>query len=85
MPKIKEYERIVEFSYHNKHKRFVIRFLDGTSYVLNIENLPKKLLTRKPDWENTYLSSDRCRLLVTAGEDVRQIPAHIIHSRGKNI
>ena len=80
-----EYERIVEFSYHVKQERFTIRFLDGSFYILSIKDLPKKLQTRKPDWEGAELSHDQSRLLVLAGEEVRQIPAHLIHSRGKSI
>ncbi len=77
-----EYERIVEYSYHPKGGIFVIRFLDGSSYTLNILDLPKKLQTKKPQWEEAVLSEDRTSLMVTAGSDVRQIPSHIIHARG---
>ena len=82
---IKEYERIVEYSYHPKHERFVIRFLDGTSYVLNIVDLPKKLQTRKPDWKNTHLSSEKSCIIVAVGDGFREIPAHLIHSRGNAV
>jgi len=77
-----EYERIVEYSYHSKSRQFVIRFLDGSSYTLNIIDLPKKLQTRKPQWKQTALSEDQTCLIVTAGNDVRQIPSYIIHARG---
>ena len=79
----REFEKIVEYSYHPKYKRFVIRFLDGSSYALKTADLPKKLQTKKPQWEETALSADRSCLLVVAGSDVRQIPSHIIHSRGQ--
>lgn len=79
---IKEYERIVEFSFNEKEKKFVVRFLDGTSYMLNVGELPKKVQTKKPKWEEATLSEERNSILVTAGNDVREIPSHIIHSRG---
>lgn len=78
-----EYERIVEFSYSPKHERFVFRFLDGSSYSLDIINLPKKLQTRKPEWEEAYLSGDKSVLFVHVKKEVREIPAFLIHSKGK--
>ena len=85
MPKntIHEYEIIVEFCYIERHKRLVVRFLDGSSCVLDISDLPKKLQTRKPDWTNTKVSSDRTALIVEVGDSLREIPAHVIHSKGK--
>lgn len=77
-----DYERIVEYSYQPKIKRFVIRFLDGSSYVLQVEDLPKKLQTKKPDWDNASLASDNSKILFQAGGESREIPTHIIHSRG---
>jgi len=79
----RDYERIVEYCYISRLKKFVIRFLDGSSYVLNIVDLPKKLQTKKPDWENTTLSSDKNALIVEVGSLLREIPAHVIHTNGK--
>jgi hypothetical protein len=79
----KEYEHIVEYCYIPKQKKFVVRFLDGSSYVLSIEDLPKKLQTRSPDWENATLSEDNSALIIEANLELREIPAHIIHARGK--
>jgi hypothetical protein len=57
--------------------------LSGESYVLKTGDLPKKLQTKKPDWENTTLSEDKTAIVFQAGKDLRQIPFHTIHSRGK--
>ena len=78
-----EYERIVEYSFNPKQETFVVRFLSGESYALNISNLPKKMLTKKPDWKNSYLSDDQDSIIFPAGKDFRLIAAHVIHSRGK--
>lgn len=78
-----EFTRIVEYSFIPKQDTFVIRFLSGESYVLNTADLPKKLQTKKPDWENTVLSDDKNAIVFQAGKDYRQIPFHTIHSRGK--
>lgn len=78
-----EFQQIVEFSYHLKDERFVVRFLDGSSYILKISSLPKKLQTKKPKWEESFLSEDRSGLLVRVGKDLRVIPSHVIHSKGE--
>ncbi len=78
-----EYEQIVEYCYHKKQRRFVVRFLDGSSYNLKVEDLPQKLQTKKPVFAEAELADDRAGLLITAGNDTRLIPSHIIHSRGK--
>jgi hypothetical protein len=79
----REYTFIVEFSYHAKEEKFVVKFLDNNSYVLKISDLHKNLLTRKPDWESTRLSEDHSCLLVPVGKTKeRTIPFHVIHSKG---
>lgn len=78
----REYERIVEFSFHPKDERFVVRFLDGSSYLLNVSDLPKKLQTKKPAWEEAVLSDDKSSLLVVSGSGLKEVPSHIIHARG---
>lgn len=82
-----EYECIVEFSFNPKQEKFVVRFLDGKSYALEIATLPKKMQTKKPDWENAYLSGHKDALVVLAasGKELREIPAHVIHSKGKEV
>lgn len=80
---MEEFERIVEYSFNPKSDNFVVRFLDGSSYTLSISDLPKKLQTKKPAWEEAGLNDDHSALLVTAGKDVRVIPSHVIHARGK--
>jgi len=80
-----EFETIVEFSYNKKQNRLVVRFLDGKSYSLDIINLPKKLQTKKPEWENIYLSPNRNSLQFVASKDLREIPSFIIHSKGKDL
>ena len=80
-----EYERIVEFSFNAKSERFVVRFLDGNSYTLDVVNLPKKMQTKKPEWETAYLSGDKSALVIRAGKEIREIPAFMIHSKGKEV
>ena len=85
MLELQEFAHIVEFSYQPKLKQLVVRFLDNHSYTLKIVDLPKKLQTRKPKWEEAVKSPDGMSIIVQAGEDLRQIPFHVIHSRGKQI
>ena len=85
METAREYAHIVEYSYNPKNKHFVIRFLDNSSYVLKIDELPKKLQSKKPKWEETKLTNDRSALAVTAGKITRLIPFNIIHSRGQQL
>ena len=81
---MQEFEFIVEFSYNPKQETFVVRFLSGESYALGLEQLPKKLLTKKPKWKDTVISSERNSLYIPAGKDeMKVIEAHIIHSKGK--
>lgn len=83
MSNIQEFERVVEYSYNEKSACFVVRFLDGSSYLLAIADLPKKMQTKKPEWEEAVLNEDKTAIIVQAGDDLRQIPSHVIHSRGK--
>jgi hypothetical protein len=83
MSDLQEFECIVEFSYNNKSDCFVVRFLDGSSYILKTENLPKKMQTKKPEWELAVLNEDKSGIIVKAGDDLRLIASHVIHSRGK--
>ena len=80
---MQEYEIIVEFSFNSRQDVFVIRFLNGDSYCLKVSDLPKKMLTRKPDFEGSRLNGDRNAILYEAGKDLRQIASHVVHSRGK--
>lgn len=82
---IEEFETIVEFSYNKKQSRIVVRFLDGKSYSLDTDNLPKKLQTKKPEWENMFLSPSKNSLQFIAGKDLREIPSFLIHSKGKEL
>ena len=82
MDDLREYAFIVEYSYDPKSEQFVIRFLDNNSYVLKVADLPKKLQTRKPDWETAQLSNERDGLIVQAGKESKCIPFNVIHSRG---
>lgn len=82
-----EYEYIVEFSFNPKQEKFVVRFLDGKSYALEISALPKKMQTKKPSWGTAYLSVSRDAIVTVAanGNEVREIPAFMIHSKGKEV
>jgi len=81
----REYAHIVEFSYNPREEQFVIRFLDNSSYVLKIVDLPKKFQTKKPKWRESKLSSDHSGIIIQAGGDLRMIPFNIIHSRGVQV
>lgn len=85
MSALKEYEQIVEHSFNPKQECFVVRFLDGSSYVLKISDLPKKLITNSPDWPTATLSKERTSILVNTHKDIKVIAAHIIHARGKSL
>jgi len=82
-----EYEHIVEFSFNPRPEKFVVRFLDGKSYVLEVSALPKKMQTKKPAWKDAYLSVSKDAIVTTAGngKEVREIPAFIIHAKGKEV
>lgn len=80
---VEEFERVVEYSFNPKSECFVVRFLDGSSYLLSVADLPKKMQTKKPGWEYAVLNEERTAIIVQAGDDLRQIPSHVIHSRGK--
>lgn len=82
-----EYEHIVEFSFNPKQKKFVVRFLDGKGYSLEISALPKKIQTKKPDWGNAYLSGSHDAIITVTGNgsELREIPAFTIHAKGKEI
>lgn len=80
-----DYEHIVEFSYNPKQEKFVVRFLDGKSYSLETSALPKKMQTKKPAWENAYLSGPKDAIILIAGKEVREIPAFMIHAKGKEV
>lgn len=82
-----EYEHIVEFSFIPKQEKFVVRFLDGKTYSLKVCALPKKMQTKKPAWEEAYLSGTRDTIITLTGngKEVREIPAFMIHSKGKEV
>ena len=82
---MQEYERIVDFSYNPKSEGFTIRFLDGSSYNLSIKDLPRKLQTKQPDWKSTQLSPNKTSLVITVGNEIREIESHVIHSKGSVI
>jgi len=80
---MREFERIVEFSYQKKTKHFVVRFLEGQTYKLSLEDLPPKLLTKQPEWQEASLSDDRTSIQATCSDgEIKTIPYHIIHANG---
>ena len=85
MKEIDEFERIVDFCFIVKQSKFVVRFLDGSTCALETADLPKKMQTKKPQWEDAYLSRDQSSLVVRAGKDLRYVKSHIIRSKGKEI
>ncbi len=82
-----EYEHIVEFSFNPKQEKFVVRFLDGKSYAIEITALPKKMQTKKPVWAEAYLSGSRDAIVTVTGNgnEVREIPAFMIHAKGREV
>ena len=82
---VEDFERIVEYSYNQRQQRFVVRFLDGKSYTLDIVNLPKKMQSKKPNWAEASTSGERNSLIVLANNEVREIPSHLIHAKGKEL
>jgi hypothetical protein len=82
---VEEFEQIVEYSFINRQSKFVVRFLDGKSYTLDINDLPKKMQSKKPAWEEASLAGDRSALLIVAGNEVREIASHVIHAKGKEV
>lgn len=80
-----DYEQIVEFSFNEKAANFVVRFLDGESYVLDASNLPRKLQTKKPNWKKCIVSPGRGALLLQMEKEIREIPSFLIHSKGRKI
>ena len=80
-----EYEVIVEFSFNEKSEQFVIRFLSGESYCLPVKDLPKRLITKKPAYKAAKLNPTHNSLLFEAAGEVREIPFHMIHSKGTPI
>lgn len=82
---IEEYEYIVEYSYNPRQDKFVVRFLDGRSYSILVTDLPKKMQSKKPAWGEASLAVDKSSLSVIAGDEVREIPAYLIHSKGKEL
>lgn len=88
---MREFETIVEFSYNEKQNAYVVRFLDGTLYIINIDNMPHKLKLKNQniDWSSAIISTDKkCLEITIPGKkknSVLQIPSHIIHSRGDQI
>ena len=77
-----EYEIIVEFSFNAKTECFVVRFLTGESYMLPVSELPKKKQTKRPDWQEASLSPSKTSILYKAGQEIREIESHLIHSKG---
>lgn len=79
---MQEYERIVDFSYNPKSENFTVRFLDGSSYALNVSDLPRRLQSKQPDWKEAQLSPNKTSLIVSVGKEIREIASHVIHSKG---
>lgn len=81
--KTPETEHIVEYCFSQKQQQFVVRFLDGGSYAIKVAELPKKMLTKKPDWTTAKLATNNQAIVFKAGRELRQIPCKIIRKRGR--
>ena len=76
---------IVEHSYNPKQKCFVVRMLSGNSYVLKLNDLPKKLLTNSPEWDSSMVTPGKDSILVKTHKDIKIINISIIKEKGKNL
>lgn len=76
---------IVEYSFNPKSSCFVVRFLDGSSFVLKTSNLPKKVQFNKHlDWESTQLLPSKNGLFVPINSQTGgiSIEHNIIRTKG---
>ena len=82
---MREFHTIVEFSYNEKKKMFITRFLDGTCLSTEIEHLPKKYQSASTEWENAELSKNKTSLIIKNKKKKIELPAHVLYSSGKLI
>jgi hypothetical protein len=85
IPTPEEYEKIVEFSFNAKALNFVVRFLSGESYSMNVQDLPKAIQAKSPDWSSLKIDSRHSGFTVSCKGGIMEIPAFVIHSRGRLI
>jgi len=85
METIREYQHITEHCFLSKNRRVVAHFLDGSCFYINIDDLPKDLQAKKLDWANSVLSDDKKEILVSDGQGLRSLPAHLFHAKGKEL
>lgn len=81
-----EQETIVEYSFNSKSSCFVVRFLDGSSFVLNTLDLPKKVqFNKRLNWEGTQLTPEKKGLFVPLfiQNGGINIECNIIRAKGK--
>lgn len=81
---MREFHSIVEFSYNDKKKLFIVRFLDGTCLNIPIEHLPTKY-QKSAEWGKAELSKNKNSLLIPTKKKRMELPAHILYSSGRII
>ena len=80
---MREFHTIVEFSYNQRKKSFMVRFLDGTCIKVLIDNLAAKYQSTAADWDSAEMAKDKESLNVPAGKKKINIPAHALYAAGR--
>lgn len=64
----------------------MVRFINSETYILNTKKLPKNLLTKNPDFINSFLNPNQNIIVFQAGVDIiRGISAITVKELGKEI
>jgi len=79
---LREFERIVDFSYHPRKEAFVCRFLSGETITLSVEDIPPPYYAKYAKWNESELNDDQTEIIVPTKRGEKRIPYHIIHSNG---
>lgn len=82
---IRDFQHIVEHSFLSKNRRVVARFLNGDSFYIKVDDLPKELQAKKLDWANSRLSDDHKEIIVSDGDGERSLQAHLFYAKGKEL
>jgi len=83
---MREFHKIIEFSFNKRQKFFIIRFLDGTCLKSFIKHFPIKFQAKSARWTEAVLGSDEETLIVpTEKRKKLKIPAFVLYSSGRTI
>ena len=81
---MREFHKIVEFSFNEKKHAYIIRFLDGSCLRSQIDNFPANLQLKSALWEEAELGRDGDSLIVpTSGKKKLKIPAFTLYAAGQ--